>query len=433
MRILILSQYWFPENGVPQRRWQWLSEVLLDDGHQLWAVAPHPHYEKKISLLCWWRNRFYRSRGFTREQEGGVSILRSGFFPGGESLLSKGVNQASVALSQSFNLVRGWKTFKNEIRPDVVIGTVPALPTAAVTFLYAKLLRVPFVIDLRDAWPDLLDSSARWNDAVNRPPKAKRMLNALVLSPLKSLVKNALTNILVSADALIVTSSNLGVNLRQKAEDSVDARVKKIITVRNVFPFEVQPSDVLSQLRRPSHLNVLYAGTLGRAQNLQNAVNAAKLCAEKGVTVHLRFVGEGAGKNLVNERAAETGVDAIFLPKQPPSALAEHYSWADTALVHLTDWQALFFAVPSKTYELMELGIHVSGAVSGEAADIIRQTGAGDVVDPEDPQALATLWCELAIGHRRLSGSDEAMRWVRNERELNVPHEMRGLLDELRH
>ena len=43
-----------------------------------------------------------------------------------------------------------------ESQPDVVVETVPALPTVVVARLVSGFLKVPYVIDLRDAWPDLL-------------------------------------------------------------------------------------------------------------------------------------------------------------------------------------------------------------------------------------------------------------------------------------
>lgn len=67
------------------------------------------------------------------------------------------------------------------------------------------------------------------------------------------------------------------------------------------------------------------------------------------------------------------------------------YEWADTALVHLTDWEPLDKAVSSKTYELMSVGIHISGVVKSETARIIKLFEAGDTVSPENPHELAEL------------------------------------------
>ena len=44
MRIVLLSHYYYPEVGAPQRRWRILVDHLRAAGHDVIIVAPHPHY-----------------------------------------------------------------------------------------------------------------------------------------------------------------------------------------------------------------------------------------------------------------------------------------------------------------------------------------------------------------------------------------------------
>lgn len=46
--ILIVSQYWYLENGVPQRKWMWLTKILVDAGHEMSGIALLPHYERQV-------------------------------------------------------------------------------------------------------------------------------------------------------------------------------------------------------------------------------------------------------------------------------------------------------------------------------------------------------------------------------------------------
>ncbi|WP_297589957.1 glycosyltransferase [uncultured Corynebacterium sp.] len=191
--------------------------------------------------------------------------------------------------------------------------------------------------------------------------------------------------------------------------------------MRNVFP----PETLI--VKRPrlggpgDELNVLYAGTLGRAQNLANALQAAKEAENAGVQVRLRFVGAGAAKADLMEKAARLGIEATFEQRRGAELLQECYQWADTALVHLTDWGPLEEAVPSKTYELMNQGLHISGVVAGETAEIIRKLQAGDVVEPENPEALAQLWVDLAQNRSKLQLPETGKQWVHNQRETVSP------------
>ncbi len=126
--------------------------------------------------------------------------------------------------------------------------------------------------------------------------------------------------------------------------------------------------------------------------------------------------------------AEQLKVNAEFYFRRPADALDEHYEWADTALVHLTDWEPLKRAVPSKTYELMSSGLHISGVVAGEAAEIIEKCNAGEVVPPERPEELAALWVHLANNPAALSVGNLGREWVEKERTEIAPEKLHSFM-----
>ena len=143
---------------------------------------------------------------------------------------------------------------------------------------------------------------------------------------------------------------------------------------------------------------------------LSNAIAALK--HTDGVT--LRLVGSGAAREQLKREAA--GLPVEFYNKTKPEDLTEHYEWADVALVHLADWEPLNRAVPSKTYELMEMRMPITAAVEGEASEIIEQIANGRVVPTRDPHALARLWNELAATPTIEPGPEAGAEWVRRQR-----------------
>lgn len=434
MKILIVSQYWEPENGVPQRRWAWLSGLLESEGHEITVIAPLPHYHRKITIPQLWKEHRFHSSIPQKENTGNVRIVRSGFVPSGSSITGKTLNQASVALASMWVLVKRLGVLRN-YQPDLVIGTVPALPTALVTWVAAKVFRVPFVIDLRDAWPDLFANSNSWNRGTGHTSLREKVLSRGALPIVKSGVGKALYFVLRNASGIMLTSEFFERSLKQNKSLRNRAKALPMLTVRNVFPAETQFTKSSQEIEVVSpderSLNVLYAGTLGRAQNLHNAIRAFRIAKDNGVEVTLRFVGAGAQKRSLVESARELGVQVIFESRREAGDLADLYQWADTALVHLTDWDALTKAVPSKLYELMTVGIHVSGVVSGETRELIEKLHAGHVVDPENPEALATLWCRLADNRELLKISHEGRDWVIDTREKNVPKALKEFLREV--
>lgn len=98
MESLIVSKYWYPENGVPQRRWMWLTKILVDAGHAVSVIAPPPHYERKILTSRWSTAAALCSQCTTETGPSQKRIIRSGFFPAGSYLTQHVLNQAVVAV-----------------------------------------------------------------------------------------------------------------------------------------------------------------------------------------------------------------------------------------------------------------------------------------------------------------------------------------------
>ncbi|MHB2253374.1 glycosyltransferase family 4 protein [Corynebacterium aurimucosum] len=438
MRVLVISQYWYPEQGVPQRRWAWLTELMSDSGDEVFVIAPPANYQREVGFREWVFRRSFRPTMESERGPSGEMILRTGYVPFRGSLTMKALNQMTVALGMLRALVLPHKRLK-QFDPEIIIGTVPALPTAFVARIAALMYGLPYIIDLRDAWPDLLQQSSRWNMGLDRRSYKEKILSADVrgISPrtlVVYIVERFLNKALRSANGLVVTASDLGNEFRERFSGQKVSN--HIVTIRNVFPNRAQ--EVRNARREGSGLSankptlkVLYAGTIGRAQNLLNAIEAAKIAGERGIDISLKFVGAGAARQSVKRLAAREGVNAEFVERTSLKDISEHYLWADTALVHLTDWEPLGRTVPSKTYELMEMGIHITGVVEGEAARIIQQLNAGHVAPPESPELLAAIWEKLSEDKSLLKVSNAGQKWVENERRRVADSLLSNLLKEV--
>ncbi|GAV96131.1 glycosyltransferase [Corynebacterium glutamicum] len=427
MKILVLSQHWHPENGVHQRRWTWLSELLMEAGNEVTVICPPPHDQRKIGWRAWLRS-IHAQRKSVEVGPAGERIIRCLYLPAGRSLLLRALNQGVVAAGMFFAPIQNFKYFCG-FKPDLVIGTVPAIPTALMTPVIAKFLKSPYVIDLRDAWPDLLASRDKWNDGTGLKSGRASQIGAIPMRVLSVVLTSMMHCSYRHARGMIVTSQDLAEDLQNKAAQR--GRNLIITTIRNVFP----PQTAYSAYPRPEGesgvLNVLYAGTLGRAQKLGNALDAVKLAREQGVQINLRFVGAGVSRDELLRKITEEKITAEIYGRVPAEELRDHYNWADTALVHLTNWEPLKRAIPSKTYELMTSGIHITGVVDGEAADLIAKLDAGHVVAPEDPAALASLWVELSQHRDQLAVSRAGKEWVEHQRNQKVPRALFSFLSKI--
>lgn len=419
LKILVFSQYWFPEQGVPQRRWQWLASTLIDQGAEIMVVAPTPHYRREKSWKNWGRSIFNGRELDIEVGPSGEKILRCPYIPATHSLTQRVLNQFVVACGMVYRVLPR-SSSPRSFAPDLVIGTVPALPTAAVTLFVSKLLRVPYIIDLRDAWPDLLHASREWNKALGNKSLRQRLLEKGPKQALLRVVERVLWLVYSRADAMIFTSRYLQDSIMQMLDLRSHGQPEALL-IRNVFPTpQLKSAKITNDERVASapELRILYAGTIGRAQNLENLLEAIEIAVEGGAEVKAKIVGKGDALPHLKETWNDKSGSVQFEQAVGPEKMSEYYDWADCAVVHLADWEALQRAVPSKTYELMERGVFIIGVVNGETASLIQGLGAGQVVPPNRPVLLAEKIKELARNRHLLELQGAAQTWVAKERKI---------------
>lgn len=388
MRVLVLTHYWAPEIGAPQKRWRRLAEGLTARGHELAVLTPSPHYPAGRLL----EDSPAYAPGSIHRDASGALIHRTAFRPYDAGLGGRGADQA-VAAAHALRL--GLHRFAGANRPDVVVGSVPGLPTLPAALALGRGLRRPVVVELRDAWPDILASADDWASAPDRADSRRSRARETVLSGIRGAIPPAVTWLERGAAAVVTTTESFARVLRERG-------MGRVVTVRNTAEPRYWALPSVPRERADGALHVLYLGTVGRAQGLRSAVRAAALARARGTRMVLRVVGEGADLAPMRSEAQDLAAPVEVLPTVPADRVAAHYAWADSVLVSLQDWPSMELTVPSNLYEVMAAGRHVSLAAAGTAGRIVSSSRSGDVVPPQDPDALARLWQGLAADRSRL-------------------------------
>ncbi|PRA06985.1 glycosyltransferase WbuB [Arthrobacter sp. MYb229] len=370
MKIMLLTHSFSPEISPPQRRWSVIADELTKLGHELTVVAPQP-----------WGITAQTSESRNDNERIHIKRYRS---------LRKSKSMVGKVLKHGADAVLSVPAALNESRPDVVVATVPALPTLIVGYVVSKIRGVPFVVDLRDAWPDLLRESQvlkwRW---------------------LEPVVSHALSYLVKRSDLLVTVTRGLAVKMRLNG-------VSNVATISNGVEIERPEADISNEPRNGA-LRVLYLGNIGRSQGLDTLIHAAKILDNK---ISLRIVGNGTEKRRLIELAAELDADVDFRESVYGDLVLENYAWADTCVVSLRpDWPSFDHTVPSKLYELLYLDRHITGLVRGEAAGIITAAESGQVVG----QSLGELTQHLkhlAENPDMLKTYNHGSHWVRKNASL---------------
>ncbi|HLY43594.1 MAG TPA: WcaI family glycosyltransferase [Terracidiphilus sp.] len=387
MRIVILSiNYWPEETGIGAFT-TYRAEYLASVGHDVAVCTAFPYYPE------WKVAREYRGRLLQTERRNGVRILRSyAYIPRPVTSFKRLVHEASfVAGSLARAMANG--------RPDVLLVVSPPLGLAVSGVLLSRMWGVPFVFDVEDLQPDAaadLGMLPRW--AVRMMYGVERMAyrNAALVSTITRGMRDKIVQKGVASEKVVL--------FEPRADDAL---------------FDIAAGEGLA-FRRKYGLErkflVTHSGNIGVKQGLEVVLDAAAMTRDDDSLIYL-LVGDGAAREAVMRGAAQRGLDYVkFLPVLDGQDFRGLLAASDVCLV--TQRKSVSDIVfPSKMVTYLAAGCPVIASVSAasEAAQVVRDSGAGLLVEPEDAVALrnairALRSCDLRE-HRRSARSYAGFRW----------------------
>ncbi len=230
----------------------------------------------------------------------------------------------------------------------------------------------------------------------------------MVQGSVKSLVERVVEFLQQRADMVVTVTEGFAQTLR-------DRGLQNVVTVSNGLDLKSIPLLEPPALDR-AVFKALYLGNHGKSQRLDILIRASALLGEK---FHLTLVGHGTSRPQLVKLARELDAPVTFFPSLQGPEVVEKYREADTCIVSLRDdWKSFETTVPSKTYEVLAIGRHVTAIVRGEAERIILEAGGGDIV-AANPEAVAQLWRELAADRQRLVSGVTGRRWVKDNADYS--------------
>ncbi|WP_206448786.1 glycosyltransferase [Agrococcus sp. KRD186] len=238
MRVLLLTHYFEPENGPSQRRWSALIERFVAAGHIVDVVAPPPHNRTgKIDPDA----PAAALRGRTAVGSHGGTVHRVSFLQHTGGVASRTLDHLWVARGS----VRAVRRLVRDgrLNPDIVVATAPALPSLIAGRTVARMLHIPLVVEMRDAWPDL----------VSHTPGLTR--GKRVVTRLKRRVHEFVTALQRSA-ALVVTTTETFARVLRERDVATVAVIRNGTSLRRYAG--IPPTE-----HGHDELRVLYMGTIG--------------------------------------------------------------------------------------------------------------------------------------------------------------------------
>lgn len=360
MKLLVVSQYFWPENFIISD----FVRKLAERGHEVVVATGKPNYPDGAVFSG------YRAGGIVRERcFDQVDVMRVPIWPRGRG------GSINLVLNYLSFVFFGLLCFPWLLRSrsfDAILVFAPSPITQVIPAILLKWFKgAHLAVWVQDMWPDSLAATGF-------------VRNAAVLKAVGSLVRWIYSR----CDTLLLQSKAF------QAPTTRYANSEKLVyfpnSVDTDMPFGIPdalPLELSSQLAQK--FCVVFAGNIGKAQAVETVVQAAELLRDKP-EICLVLVGSGSMLAWVQNQKNLLKLDNLVLPgRLLAESMPELFSKASALLVTLKSGGVLAHTVPSKIQAYLAAGRPIVAALQGEGRKVVEEAGAGMLCEPENAPALA--------------------------------------------
>jgi glycosyltransferase involved in cell wall biosynthesis len=378
-RLWIVTELYYPE--------------LTSTGYYLTAIAEGLADERDVHVLCGQPN--YSARGLRApkvERRREVVIRRCW-----STTLDKNVNLYRLLNMVTLGLSIFIAAVPRLSKGDLVLAMTTPAAVGLMTALACRLRRCPYILLVHDSYPEVLSTAgaisptswiARGLDWLNRRVYAGSARIIVVGRDMKALIDGK------HAEAGPRTTF-----------------IPNWAELEQVTPAPRADNALLQRLGLADHFVLLYAGNLGRLNDIETIV----ACAERlrdDPRYRFLFLGDGAKKEWLARTVRERQLtNVLILEARPRADQTEFLNACDMALVPLIRGMR-GVSVPSRLYNFLAAGkpIIALADCGSEVDQVIREENVGWVVPPHDPERLAAVIGEAASDTERLQAMGRRAR-----------------------
>ncbi len=366
MKILVISQYFWPENY----RITDIAESLAISGNDVTVLTGLPNYPGGEIFEGY-------SHGENRVQEhNGVKIIRAKLFPRKRGVLNRFLNYWSFQHYASKLINKLDKDF------DIVFaysGSPVMLANPGIK--YAKKYNKPLLMYEMDLWPEsLLAGGIRKNSLIY---KHYKKVSSRIYSQFDKIVVSTKEHISYIKE--LPGCKNLDIEYLAQYAD----------TVFEESNYDSEDNGVI---------DLMFAGNIGKAQSVDTIIRAAALLKDDH-RFKFHIVGSGSELDNIKKLAKELKTDnVVFYGQRPLKDMPELYNIADAMLVTLEDKPYANMTIPGKVQSYMAVGKPIIGSVNGSCANFIENNEDGYACKSGDSEALAKLIKNLDINNLKEIG-----------------------------
>ncbi len=361
MHILLIHQYYQEKDDAGGMRWNAMTKLWAEKGHQITVIAGMGHYAKGVR-----HERYGNKYTHTEQYDTNIRVIRT---------------HVSNAYNTSFRgRMRAYFSFvwsgifggltKARDKYDVIIVSSPPLSVGIIALVLSFLKRIPFILEVRDLWPEsAIDTGVLTNTTLIKASYALE----------KRLYKKAIA-------INVVTPAMRDVLIRQK-----NIHPNKVLYIPNAADFDLSENlagdasvaALRKQLGLEGYTSFCYVGAHGVANHLEQILDTAERVRDE----HIKFIliGDGMQKQALMENAQQRGLThVVFIDSVVKQEALRYIMACDVGMSVLKKADTFKTVYSNKTFDYMACKKPILMAIDGVSRQLVEDADAGIFVEPEN-------------------------------------------------
>jgi colanic acid biosynthesis glycosyl transferase WcaI len=365
VRILVVSQYFWPENF----RVNDLVAEFVARGHEVTVLTGVPNYPAGEVFPE------YRAKPGAFEAYEGAKVVRVPMLARGQGGLRLALNFLSFALS---GMVLGAWRLRGQPFDAIFVFEVSPVTVGLPAVVQRWLKKAPIAFWVLDLWPETLEAIG-----VLRSKRALGLVGQLVRF------------IYRRCDLLLAQSRSFIPQIRRySGETEVRYFPQWAEAVHDADDHSPAPEVEV----KPGAFNIVFTGNVGDAQDFPTMLDAAERLKAEAPHIRWIIVGDGRMAPWLREEVQRRGLgEQVLLPGRfPVERMPSFYEHAQALLVSLKPEPIFGLTLPGKLQSYLAAGVPILAMLDGEGARVVHDAGAGVACPAGDAEALAAAALRLA-------------------------------------
>lgn len=354
MKILFLTDNFYPEVNAPASRTYEHAREWVKAGHEVTVITCVPNFPKG-KVFDGYKNKLWQ-----KEAIDGIEVIRVwSYIAANKGFVRRTLDFISFSVT---SFLAGLF-----VKADVIVATSPQFFTALSGRTLSFWKRVPWIMEVRDLWPESIKTVGAMKDNL--------FIRYFEWEEMRCYR---------SAKTIVVVTDSFKRTLTARGIDEAKIKVVKNGVDKEMFKPVPKDEALIRELGLEGKKIIGYIGTHGMAHKLDFILDCARNMQGRN-DFHFLFIGAGAEREALLAKKEREGITNVtMLDSVPKDQVVRYISILDLSLINLRKSELFKTVIPSKMFENAGMQIPIIMGVQGEAQEMLEEYGAGLCFEPEN-------------------------------------------------